>query len=113
MAGAPLAYAKKTWSGQARRRELLARHGIVLPDMLGPAGQAPPDDVLDAAAVAWSAPPASPLPDRGGPAGRPPPDVLRDAGGGAWSAQGRGTKTPAISPDPPQEYDGSRIAIWY
>jgi len=55
MAGAPLAYAKKTWSGQARRRELLARHGIVLPDMLGPAGQAPPDDVLDAAAGAWSA----------------------------------------------------------
>jgi predicted RNase H-like nuclease len=55
MAGEPLAYAKKTWSGQARRRELLARHGIVLPDQLGPAGQAPPDDILDAAAVAWSA----------------------------------------------------------
>ena len=55
MAGEPLAYAKKTWTGQARRRELLARHGIVLPDQLGPAGQAPPDDILDAAAVAWSA----------------------------------------------------------
>jgi predicted RNase H-like nuclease len=55
MAGEPLAYAKKTWSGQARRRELLAKHGIVLPDHLGPAGQAPPDDILDAAAVAWTA----------------------------------------------------------
>ena len=52
MAGEPLAYAKKTWTGQARRRELLAKHGIVLPDNLGPAGQAPPDDILDAAAVA-------------------------------------------------------------
>lgn len=55
MAGEPLPYAKKTWSGQARRRELLAKQGIVLPDQLGPAGQAPPDDVLDAAAVAWTA----------------------------------------------------------
>jgi predicted RNase H-like nuclease len=55
MAGAPLAHAKKTWSGQSSRRELLHRHGIALPDELGPAGQAPPDDVLDAAAVAWSA----------------------------------------------------------
>ena len=55
MAGEPLAHAKKTWAGQARRRELLAKQGIVLPDTLGPAGQAPPDDVLDAAAVAWSA----------------------------------------------------------
>ena len=55
MAGAPLPHAKKTWAGQARRRELLAKHGIGLPDNLGPAGQAPPDDVLDAAAVAWSA----------------------------------------------------------
>ncbi len=55
MAGEPLPYAKKTWSGQARRRELLAKHGIVLPDHLGPAGQAPPDDILDAAAVAWTA----------------------------------------------------------
>lgn len=55
MAGAPLTHAKKTWAGQAKRRALLARHGITLPDELGPAGQAPSDDVLDAAAVAWSA----------------------------------------------------------
>jgi predicted RNase H-like nuclease len=82
MAGEPLVYAKKTWSGQARRRELLARHGIVLPDNLGPAGQAPPDDILDAAAVAWSA--------------------HRMATGAALS-----------HPDPPEEANGVRIAIWY
>jgi predicted RNase H-like nuclease len=55
MAGAPLTQAKKTWAGHARRRALLARHGIAIPDEIGPAGQAPPDDVLDAAAVAWTA----------------------------------------------------------
>jgi predicted RNase H-like nuclease len=82
MAGAPLPYAKKTWTGQARRRELLAKHGIVLPDQLGPAGQAPPDDILDAAAVAWTA--------------------HRMAGGNASS-----------HPSPPEELDGSPIAIWY
>ena len=37
------------------RRTLLARHGIQLPDHLGDAGEAGPDDVLDAAAAAWSA----------------------------------------------------------
>ena len=82
MAGAPLAYAKKTWTGQGRRRDLLARHGIVLPDQLGPAGQAPPDDILDAAAVAWTA--------------------HRMATGKALSY-----------PDPPEDCDGARIAIWY
>lgn len=55
MAGQPLAHAKKTWTGQMHRRELLAQHGIVLPDNLGLPGQAPPDDILDAAAVAWTA----------------------------------------------------------
>nr|BFE75376.1 hypothetical protein GCM10020092_086770 [Actinoplanes digitatis] len=61
---------------------MLARHGIVLPDHLGPAGQAPPDDVLDAAAVAWSA--------------------HRMATGAALS-----------HPSPPEENNGTRIAIWY
>ncbi|MBO0871315.1 MAG: DUF429 domain-containing protein [Micromonosporaceae bacterium] len=55
MAGAPLRYAKTSWSGVAMRRALLAGQGIVLPDEPGPAGRAAPDDVLDAAAVAWSA----------------------------------------------------------
>jgi predicted RNase H-like nuclease len=51
----PLAYAKTTWAGAARRRALLRAAGIVLPDDLGPANVVPPVDVLDAAAVAWTA----------------------------------------------------------
>jgi predicted RNase H-like nuclease len=56
--GTPPTYSKKTWRGQAERRQLLAEHGIVLPDDLGdgnPANLIPVDDVLDAAAAAWSA----------------------------------------------------------
>ncbi|GAB1645961.1 DUF429 domain-containing protein [Krasilnikovia sp. MM14-A1259] len=82
MAGAPLQYAKKTWAGQAQRRELLAKQGISLPDSLGPAGQAPPDDILDAAAV-------------------------------AWSAHRMATGTAQSYPDPPEEADNTKIAIWY
>jgi predicted RNase H-like nuclease len=55
MAGAPLTDAKTTWHGQAVRRRLLASHSIQIPDQLGTAGSARPDDVLDAAAAAWSA----------------------------------------------------------
>jgi len=52
MAGAPLAASKHTGPGRDLRRELLARSGIEIPagipaSLLG--------DVLDAAAVAWSA----------------------------------------------------------
>ncbi|MGW2628949.1 DUF429 domain-containing protein [Streptomyces chattanoogensis] len=46
---------KKSWAGQMARRSLLAAAGIVLPDDLGDAGRTPPDDVLDAAAAAWTA----------------------------------------------------------
>lgn len=53
--GAPLATRKWTWNGHVERRWLLARHGIVLPDELGDLVDAAPDDVLDAAAAAWSA----------------------------------------------------------
>ncbi|MGW2327017.1 DUF429 domain-containing protein [Streptomyces sp. NPDC001700] len=53
--GEPVAWSKKGWSGQAVRRRLLQEQGIVLPDDLGPAGRVPSDDVLDAAAAAWSA----------------------------------------------------------
>ncbi|WAP54028.1 DUF429 domain-containing protein [Streptomyces sp. S465] len=53
--GRPVAWSKKSWNGQAVRRRLLADWGIALPDDLGPAGRVPPDDVLDAAAAAWSA----------------------------------------------------------
>ncbi|HET7661075.1 MAG TPA: DUF429 domain-containing protein [Oryzihumus sp.] len=56
MAGGPLAAGKKTWAGAQQRRALLARHGILVPEDLGPAGAlAAVDDVLDAAAAAWSA----------------------------------------------------------
>ena len=56
MAGGPLAAGKKTWAGAQERRALLARHGIPVPEDLGPAGAlAAVDDVLDAAAAAWSA----------------------------------------------------------
>ncbi|HEY2946796.1 MAG TPA: DUF429 domain-containing protein [Micromonosporaceae bacterium] len=55
LAGAPVAYPKTTWNGVAMRGTLLARGGVCLPDDLAAAGLAAPDDVLDAAAVAWSA----------------------------------------------------------
>jgi predicted RNase H-like nuclease len=49
---------KKTWAGQQRRRALLAAQGIDV-DQVGTAGEAGlragPDDLLDAAAVAWTA----------------------------------------------------------
>ena len=52
MAGAPLAASKHTAAGLILRRELLARVGITLPaKVIG----APENDLLDAAAVAWSA----------------------------------------------------------
>ncbi|MGH3887615.1 MAG: DUF429 domain-containing protein [Pseudonocardiaceae bacterium] len=51
----PLAHRKISWTGQVTRRALLAGHGIHLPDQLGDAGNAGADDVLDAAAAAWSA----------------------------------------------------------
>ena len=54
MAGAPLV-SKKTWNGAMRRRALLAAQGIELPDDLATAGRVPVDDVLDAAAAAWTA----------------------------------------------------------
>jgi predicted RNase H-like nuclease len=52
LAGAPLAASKHTGTGRDLRRELLARAGIEIPDghpasLLG--------DILDAAAVAWTA----------------------------------------------------------
>ncbi len=55
-AGRELITSKRTWNGMHDRRTLLrADGGIELPDDLGPAGAAGFDDVLDAAACAWSA----------------------------------------------------------
>ena len=55
MKGAPLAFSKHTWSGLNERRALLWREGIRMPAELPKGGAAAPDDVLDAAAAAWSA----------------------------------------------------------
>lgn len=52
MAGAPLTDGKHTKAGLAVRRELLAAAGITLPRKVAGAAE---DDLLDAAAVAWSA----------------------------------------------------------
>jgi predicted RNase H-like nuclease len=56
MAGAPLADSKATWAGAVRRRDLLAAEGIDLRGDLGLCRlRVGVDDVLDAAAVAWTA----------------------------------------------------------
>lgn len=53
--GRPARASKKTWAGMVERRDALAAVGIDLDD-LGEAGaRAGVDDVLDAAALAWSA----------------------------------------------------------
>ena len=55
LAGEPLALGKKTAGGALLRLRLLEHVGISLPTDLGPAAVAPLDDLLDAAAAAWSA----------------------------------------------------------
>lgn len=56
MAGRPLAHPKSTWAGGEERRGLLAAVGMAVAGDIGPAGEfAAVDDVLDAAAVAWTA----------------------------------------------------------
>ena len=52
--GQRLQYRKKSAGGALERVELLRRQGIELTE-LGAAASAPLDDVLDAAAAAWSA----------------------------------------------------------
>jgi len=55
MKGTALRYSKHTWSGLAERRALLANVGILLHDNLTGGERVAPDDVVDAAAAAWSA----------------------------------------------------------
>jgi predicted RNase H-like nuclease len=84
MAGGPLPFGKKTWNGLMQRIALLRAAGIEIPLQLA-AGVAAPDDVVDAAAVAWSA-------DR--------------------VARGRAERLPAdLSETDPRS--GREIAIWY
>ena len=52
LAGAPLAASKHTEAGLVLRRELLAQAGLTLPPKIP---RVPENDLLDAAAVAWSA----------------------------------------------------------
>jgi predicted RNase H-like nuclease len=69
LAGSPLPAGKRTWAGANQRRRLLTDAGIHLADDAGEAGrQAAVDDVLDAAAAAWTATrvangAATPMPD--------------------------------------------------
>ena len=55
LAGRPAQHPKKTWAGQQERLDLLADAGIDLGRLSGDTGGAAPDDVVDAAAVAWTA----------------------------------------------------------
>lgn len=56
MVGAPIAYSKKSWAGVSLRRKALLGVGIDVDAMVDHAGErAGVDDVLDAAAAAWSA----------------------------------------------------------
>lgn len=55
MGGRPLADPKTSWNGQHTRRQLLRACGIDVPDNLASIGVVPPDDLLDAAAAAWTA----------------------------------------------------------
>lgn len=55
MAGHPARHPKKTWAGQQERLALLDAAGLRLNTLVGVTGGAAPDDVVDAAAVAWTA----------------------------------------------------------
>lgn len=55
MAGDELQFPKTTWNGLKHREQLLAQRGIMLPSSLGDAGATKPDDLVDAAAAAWTA----------------------------------------------------------
>jgi predicted RNase H-like nuclease len=55
IAGGPLDWPKQSYRGAIVRRQLLEAVGIRLPDDLGEANGVPTDDLLDAAAAAWSA----------------------------------------------------------
>jgi predicted RNase H-like nuclease len=56
LSGRPLAFSKKSWNGHSERRRLLSGVGLSIPDRLPDSvGTVPTDDVLDAAAAAWTA----------------------------------------------------------
>ena len=55
LAGQHLKFPKKNWNGHNERRALLEANCIKIPDVLDDAKHLGADDVLDAAAAAWSA----------------------------------------------------------
>lgn len=83
MASRPLGSSRKTWNGLMLRVTLLESAGISLPADLGLAGVPAPDDIVDAAAAAWTA--------------------SRFANGEAVS----------LPPQPPLDVRGRQVAIWY
>lgn len=85
-----LRHRKKTAGGAFERLELLRRHGIEIDAArLGDAARVPLDDLVDAAACAWSA-------QRLG---------TRDARTGTCAAKS--------FPEPPEHIEGHDVAIWY
>lgn len=55
MAKRHLAWSKTSWNGLQERMRVLGEHGLVLPSEIVELGHVGAEDVLDAAAVAWSA----------------------------------------------------------
>ena len=55
LVGKPLEHSKKSWNGMMQRMRALEAAGISVPTELGEIGGVAVDDVLDAAAVAWTA----------------------------------------------------------
>jgi predicted RNase H-like nuclease len=55
MAGRHLSWRKSSWNGLHERKRLLIAQGVEMPTELATTGNAGAEDVLDAAAAAWSA----------------------------------------------------------
>lgn len=51
----PMSHPKRTWTGMRTRLALLERHGLSIDPDAGRAGDVAADDMIDAAALAWSA----------------------------------------------------------
>lgn len=82
----PVPESKRTWAGFWVRRRLLEQQGIIIPDVIENGELAGPDDVLDAAACAWSA-----------------SRISRDHAAGCFPPPGQ---------EQPDE-NGRHVAIWY
>lgn len=52
--GHPMSHPKRTWTGMTTRLALLGEHGLRIDADVGSAGDVAADDMIDAAALAWS-----------------------------------------------------------